>query len=186
MDVVHFAFNEAMPKLIVALGEKLYVDDNLETPDTMMAVYHYPGFIANYEHRTCSPTPLLNQGTATAFHGTKGTLVVNRRGYWILPGGKSVPTVEETTPETQNWKIAEPPQMNVPHCANFLECIKTRQKPISDIETCVRSTFVCLLTNISMRFQTRLDWDDKNQTVLQEEAKKYLRLDYRKPWKLEV
>jgi hypothetical protein len=76
--------------------------------------------------------------------------------------------------------------MNAPHWANFIDCIKSRQKPISDIQTCVRTTIVCLLANISMRFKTRLDWDDKNSTVLQPEARQHLKLKYRAPWRLEV
>jgi hypothetical protein len=76
--------------------------------------------------------------------------------------------------------------MNVPHWQNFMDCIKSRQRPISDIETCVRSTTPCLLANLSMRFKTRLDWDEKNWTVLQKDARPYLRARYRKPWKLEV
>ena len=32
----------------------------------------------------------------------------------------------------------------------------------------------------------RLDWDDRNKTILQKEAEKYLYRDYRGPWKLEI
>jgi hypothetical protein len=76
--------------------------------------------------------------------------------------------------------------MNVPHWKNFLECIRTRQKPQSDIETCVRSTVPCLLANLSMRYKTWLDWDEKAFTVKQPEMKQYLQENYRAPWKLEV
>ena len=77
-------------------------------------------------------------------------------------------------------------EMNVPHWQNFLECIKTRQRPTSDIETCVRSSTTCILANISMRAKTRIDWDDKEWTASQKEVKPFLKSNYRKPWKLEV
>ena len=76
--------------------------------------------------------------------------------------------------------------MNVPHWKNWIECIKTRQKPTSEIETCVRSSTVCLLANLSMRFKTRIDWDEKNWTVTQGAVKPHLKARYRSPWKLEV
>ena len=76
--------------------------------------------------------------------------------------------------------------MNVPHWKNWVECIRTRQKPISDIETCVRTTVTCLLANISLRFNLRLDWDDKDLHRAATEAKQYLKALYRAPWKLEV
>ena len=75
---------------------------------------------------------------------------------------------------------------SLPHWKNFVECIKSRQQPVADIETCVRSSSACLLANISMRAKTRVDWDEKNWTARQEAAKPYLRTAYRSPWKLEV
>jgi hypothetical protein len=77
-------------------------------------------------------------------------------------------------------------EMNVPHWKNWIECIKSRQKPTSEIETCVRSSTVCLLANLAMRYKTRLDWDEKNWTVAQDGAKPFLKARYRSPWKLEV
>jgi predicted dehydrogenase len=143
----------------------------------MLAEFHYPGFIGSYESRTCNPYPMYHQTYGTSFHGTKATLIVNRAGYWIVPNEKGAKAVEETRGE---WK-----KMNEPHWANFVECIRSREKPTSDIETCVRTTTTCLLANISMRFGTRLDWDEKNWTVSQADARKHLKLNYRKTWKLE-
>ena len=77
-------------------------------------------------------------------------------------------------------------QMNLPHWKNWIECIRTRQKPTSDIETCVRSSTVCLLANLSMRYRTRLDWKEADWTVGQESARPDLAERYRSPWKLEV
>ena len=150
MDIVQFAFDEAMPVSISAQGGKVYPNDNVGTPDTMLATFRYPGFIASYERRA-------GNTYGAAFHGTKATLVVNRGA-----------------------------GMHVPHWKNFLECIRTRAKPISEIETCVRSTATCVLANIAMRHGMTLDWDDKAFTVKQHEAEQYLKAKYRSPWKLEV
>lgn len=68
----------------------------------------------------------------------------------------------------------------------FLECVKTRQRPASDIETCYKTTAICLLANVSLRTKLRLDWDHANQTTAQKEARKYVTREYRKPWKLVV
>ena len=76
--------------------------------------------------------------------------------------------------------------MNVPHWRNFEECLRTRQKPISDIETCVRSSATCILANLALRHGATLDWDDKAFTVKQHEIKPFLKAKYRSPWKLEV
>jgi len=178
LDVVQFALDEVMPTNISAQGGKFYVTDNTETPDTMVATYRYPGFIGAYESRTANPFPFYNSTYGTAFHGTEATLMVNRAGYTIFPNkGNTQPVVENA------HELAE---MNVPHWRNFLESIRTRQKPISDIENCVRSTLTCVLANIALRSGLSLDWDARNFTVKQEGAASYLKAVYRAPWKLQV
>ena len=182
IDPVHQCFGEPMPTSISAMGDKLYVDDNTETPDTMMATFRYPQFLLTYESRTANPLPLFTQGggAATSIHGTEGTLIVKRGGVYVIPKEKS-----EVTPLTLE-KDADMNQMNLPHWQNFVECIRTRAKPTSDIETCVRSSTACILANLSMRHRTWLDWDEAKWTVKQDEIKPFLKARYRAPWKLEV
>lgn len=180
IDPVHQCYDEAMPTSISAMGGKLYVTDNCETPDTMMATFHYPKFLLTYESRTANPMPMFGQGAATAIHGSEGTLIVRRGGCYVIPNNNS--TITSLTFE----KDQAMNEMNQPHWKNFIECVKTREKPISDIETCVRSSTVCILANLSMRHKTWLDWDEKNWTVKQDHIKPYLKAKYRAPWKLEV
>jgi len=181
IDPLHQCFGEVMPTSIVALGDKYYVQDNTETPDTMHATFHYPKFLTTYESRTCNPLPLFARGlgAGTSIHGTEATILVTRSGCWLIPNDKS-------KKETAWEKDAAMSQMNVPHWKNWVQCIRSRQKPTSDIETCVRSSTVCLLANLSMRFQHRLDWDERNWTVAQEAVKPHLQARYREPWKLDV
>jgi predicted dehydrogenase len=181
IDPLHQCFGETMPSAIVALGEKFYVTDNSETPDTMHATFEYPKYLVTYESRTANPMPLLGRdlGAGTAIHGSEASIIVSRSGCWLIPNDK------KSTGES--WeKDKEMALMNVPHWKNWIECIKTRQKPTSEIETCVRSSTACLLANLSMRFKTRIDWDEKNWTVTQNAVKPHLKARYRSPWKLEV
>jgi len=182
IDPYHQCLGEPMPVAVSALGTKFYVTDNTETPDTMEATFQYEKFLATYESRTANPLPMFsNQGASTVIHGTEGSIIVNRSGCWVIPAGNRS-RLEAATFE----KDQEMSQMNVPHWQNFLACIKSRQKPASEIETCVRSSTVCLLANLSMRFKSRLDWDEKNWTVQQDAVKPHLKARYRAPWKLEV
>jgi hypothetical protein len=121
---------------------------------------------------------MYNSGYGTAFHGTKATLMVNRGGYTIFKSGPGATPVVENNPGLA--------PMNLPHWRNFLECIRSRQRPTSDIENCVRSTLTCVLANISMRRGLTLTWDDRAMTAGQPEALPYLEARYRAPWKLEV
>jgi predicted dehydrogenase len=180
IDPVHQCYDEAMPTSISAMGSKYVVKDNTDTPDTMMATFMYPKFLLTYESRTTNPMPLFgDRGNGTVIHGTDASVYVNRSGCWLIPNAKGA----QGESYEKNQEMA---QMNVPHWQNWIACIKSREKPQSEIETCVRSSTACILANLSLRHKTRLDWDEKKWTVAQESVRPYLKAKYRSPWKLEV
>jgi len=121
IDILQFAFDEAMPVSVTAQGC---------APDTMLATFRYPGFVASYESRA-------GNTYGAAFHGTKATLMV-------------IPAADA----------------HVAHWKNFLECIRTRAKPASEIETCVRSTVTCMLAEIAMRHGMTLNWRSDNYEMV--------------------
>lgn len=193
LDIVQMAFKEEMPAEITSVGGKLWVKDNTETPDTLQVTYMYPsGFVATYERRSNNSQSMFGKSGGILFCGNKGTMFLDRSGYKIVPEMK----VQEP-PERGTARPAPVPAMqaseeksvdsgNSNHWANFLECVRTRRKPISDIEVCNRSTATCLLGNVALRSKLRLDWDAQKWTTAQSGAHPYLIREYRKPWKLEV
>jgi predicted dehydrogenase len=180
IDIVQMAYNEQMPKSVAAFGEKFRLKDNRETPDTIIALYEYPGFLATYENRYGNANTLNGKGYGITLHGDKGTLFVDRQMYQLWPEG--IPKPASTEPIT----VKSGNNQNSAHWANFLDCVKTRKRPVADIEICNRSTATCLLANVSLRSKVRVDWDEQKWTVRQAEAKKYLSREDRKPWKLVV
>ena len=175
LDIARMGMGEPMPKSVVALGDKYQIKDNRETPDTLTAVYEFPGFLAHYENRMFNGNSMFKQSYGTLFHGTKASLFVDRSLYRIHPEG---PGEVVEVKSSNNASLA--------HWANFLTCVKSREKPASDIEICHKSTATCLLANVALRSKVKVDWDDARQTVLQPEARKLLKRDERGPWKLVV
>jgi predicted dehydrogenase len=177
IDIVQWAFNEAMPQTVTASGGKLFLKDNRDTPDTLQVTYEYPGFIATYENREGNEQSMFERGYGILFHGERATMFVDRRECRLISEKGSTLT---------SWKMDYTSSGNSEHWANFLDCMRTRQKPISDIEKCQRSTTACLLGNIALRSRQRVDFDAERWTVAQPEARKYVARDYRTPWKLSV
>ncbi len=177
LDIFQMAFDEAMPKAITAMGGKFWFTDNRETPDTLQVTYEYPGFLGSWEHRCNNTDGQTSRLMGISFYGTKGTLYVDRSLYRVTPDRGSDLEASEMK------RVANPHPL---HWVNFLECVRTRQRPNSDIEKCVRSSATCLLGNASYRSKLRLDWDETKMEVAQKEANRYLIREYRKPWKLEV
>jgi predicted dehydrogenase len=172
LDIVQMAFNETMPVFAVALGGRFWLKDNRETPDIIQVTYEYPGFLATYENRTGHSQVIHGSGGGILFQGTKATLFVDRSRYAIIPERNSSVAAEEVKATDSG---------NARHWANFLECVRTRNKPISDIEICHKSTTTCHLGNIALRSKLRVDFDPAREAVAQPEARKYMARGYGKP-----
>jgi len=72
-----------------------------------------------------------------------------------------------------------------PHIKNWLDCIKTREKPNADVEIGHRSISVCHLANIVRMLGRRLHWNpDEERFVGDEEANTYLARPRRKEYEL--
>jgi hypothetical protein len=73
------------------------------------------------------------------------------------------------------------------HARNFLDCVKSRKEPVSDLESAHRVATVCHLANISLRVGRRVRWDAKREEILEDaEAAKMLSRPYRAPWDKEL
>ena len=72
------------------------------------------------------------------------------------------------------------------HVRNFLDCVKSRQRPNADVEEGHLSAVMCHLGNLSTRLGRSLTWDAARERVTNDdEANKLLTKAYRKPWALE-
>lgn len=71
------------------------------------------------------------------------------------------------------------------HKGNFIECVRTRQRPICDVEVGCRSVTVCHLGNLAYRLGRPLKWDPaKEEFVGDAEANRWLDRPKRAPWTL--
>lgn len=71
------------------------------------------------------------------------------------------------------------------HHDDWLDCIRSRRKPICDVEIGARSITVCHLGNIAYQLKRPLKWDPANECFLgDEEANRMLAKSMRSPWTL--
>ena len=74
---------------------------------------------------------------------------------------------------------------HAPHVRNFLDAMKTRQRPAGDIEIGHKSTAPCLIGNIALRTGMKLRWDARSERFTNSaEANAMLTRQYRAPWRL--
>jgi predicted dehydrogenase len=125
-------------------------------------------------HGCAPPGQPWNEGGA-CFVGTEGTVTVHRNVFTADP------------PEL----IRESSALNVPgvynsnsHSGNFLECVRTRQRTITDAETAHRAASLLLLGGIAMRIGRTLKWDpQKEEFPDAPDANRLLGLAAREPWR---
>jgi hypothetical protein len=74
---------------------------------------------------------------------------------------------------------------HLPHVRNFLDRIKTRARPIPDIESGYRTTVTSHLGNIAYRTGEKIIWDSKSETIPNSaRASRLLTREHRPPWTL--
>jgi hypothetical protein len=67
---------------------------------------------------------------------------------------------------------------------NFIECVKTRQKPVCEIQVGHDVALVAHMGNIAYRTGNKLYWDEgKNRFKNDAKADSFLKPGYRSPWK---
>jgi predicted dehydrogenase len=110
------------------------------------------------------------------FIGEKGKVTVGNDRFTCEPAG----LVEEALPPGS-------PRLEVSdnHFENWFEAIKTRKRPIADVEIGHRSAVICHLCNIARWTGRRLRWDPVQELFIgDEEANRYLDRPRRRPYEL--
>ena len=183
IDVVHWAMDVDAPTTVFAAGGKYCIPDNRETPDNLEVTYEYPGFMMNYSNRIVNGYGIDGRSYGIQFQGTQGTLFVDRSGYEFTPELQRVG--DESAPPAEKAFKGEGSPQHFPHVRNFLDCVKSRQAPASEIEIGHRSTTAALLGNIALKVKQKIVWDAKKEQIVgNPEAATLLTKQYRSPWKL--
>lgn len=178
IDIVHWATAIDAPLAAAASGAKYLLTDNAEVPDTMEAVFDFPGFTLVYSYRECNARGMDGERYGIQFHGTDGTLYVNRAGFKIFPEGNRM---KDVNVELESGGS----EQHATHVRNFLDCVKSRNLPVSDIEIGHRSSSTAMLGNIALRTNRKILWDGKRERIIgDKDASKLLSRTYRKPWSI--
>ncbi|MCX8036379.1 MAG: Gfo/Idh/MocA family oxidoreductase [Candidatus Sumerlaeia bacterium] len=119
----------------------------------------------------------LEGTTGVKFIGAKGTVTVSRS--WLKTDPKDL--AEKNIPPENRLYFEEPED----HKRNFIDCVRSRKRPIADAEIGARSATVCHLGNLAYWNKTTIRWDpQKWEIVAPGEGTKWLDRPKRDPWKL--
>jgi predicted dehydrogenase len=207
LDVVDWVLGLGKLRAVSSAGGRFCLQDNGETPDTQDALFDLGGWTAAVAVREGS------RGEPAAypleFFGTKGSLGLSRRGFKVTadldtPAANAIPQFTGAHPAggPKPVKLTRPARPRtaaledrsgdsrkqfVEHGQNFLDCVRSRKTPVSDLESAHRTAVACHLANLSLRLGRTLRWDAEKETVADDaEAGRRLSRSYRSPWDREL
>lgn len=208
LDIVHWIFGLEAPRAVSSAGGRYFLKDNGETPDTQNALIEYPKFSAVVQFREASAGGGATSMGSLTFLGTKGSMTLGRGGFDILPDKKVAPVNTfasiigghpvggpQPVPEQsgQTWCGAQQDRSGnagdqyILHARNFIECVKTRRTPASDLASSHWVSTTCHLANVSLRTGRKVSWNAAaNDVQADPEASALLSRPYRSPWDREL
>jgi hypothetical protein len=136
-----------------------------------------------------APAPWGNPPDNGLWHGYCGVKYAGSEGWVSIADGYRAPEVSSPALLADHKKLVadylERNQRPLGHMRDFLNCIKTRRKPVSHAEVAHRSMSTCHIINISMLLRRNLKWDPVREEFANDpEANRMRSRAVREPWRL--
>jgi predicted dehydrogenase len=192
LDMVRWLLGLGWPRRVSSSGGIL-VDrrSRANITDTQTATFEYPDLSVVWQHRTWGQEPDPDYPWGATLYGDRGTLKLSVMRYDFTPAGNGQRIHRDVTYELDRYPEDRPERDLERHCApairrhmqDFLAAIRTRGRPVADIEEGHISTASCILANLALQLHRTLTWDPQQQRVVgDDEANRLLRRAYRRPW----
>jgi predicted dehydrogenase len=124
-----------------------------------------------------------SDGNGILFEGTKGRFHVSRSR---IKGKPFEDLKDKPLPDNAITNVYGGKQPSS-HMGNFIECVKTRELPISDVHTHHRALTTCHLSNIAIRLGRALKWDSKSEQIVgDDQANAWLSRKQREGYEIKV
>ena len=157
IDVAHWFLEADRPLKATSFGDHFASKGVWQTPDTIQCILEYPNNVqAHFEGTFSNAT----YGAMITFMGTDGTLYIDRGRYEITPeNGKGKPEalILGTNPR-KGADFYDKPDGELLHLTNWVECIRSRQKPNAPAEAGVSAAAAAHLGNRAYRTGQVADW----------------------------
>lgn len=181
LDFALYAMDAGMPDSVSPGGGIYYHKEGaIETPDIQQAIYAYPKHTMIWE---CGLNPGIGpyqRGHGVAYIGQKGTLVISRSGYELIPDKSNKlkgPFFEARVQKNYGDGMNE-------HVKNFLKCIREGGEVNASVEVGAKTAIVSEMGNIAYRVGQRIHWDDAQKAFREDAANALIGLNYNPEWPL--
>ena len=190
LDLARFLMDDpSYPKTVAHMGSVNALRDGRDIPDTQLAMFESDQLTLMLEAALWTPYMKKIPGsvrdsdrfpnwpfssTKVEVLGTEGFMYFGRHG-----GGWQAYDAAGQLVRSEYGR-----QGDKEHQDNFIQCIRARKQPNSDVEIGHHSVLLCHLANIAYRVgNQRLVFDARTESFESPaQANKYLKREYRSPW----
>ncbi len=173
-DVVWWSIRPTGLRSVVARGDK--TDGIADAPKWVDADYEFDRLKLYWTTQPPDVPGAAERGIGAYFEGDKGTLICDYGTRSITIQGETfsdLPDIPQTLPRSPG------------HQQNFVDAVKSRTQPESNLEYAREMTLPMHLAIISWRLGRKLEWDPKQEKFVHDkEANALLSRRYRKKWDL--
>lgn len=174
-DIVFWSLDPKGLKSVEARGEAP-TEGIGDAPKWIDVDYEFENLKIYWTHEPPAVPGAADRGIGAWFEGDKGTLLCDYETKEITINGQKLSDVTEVP-------------MTIPrspgHQQNFVNAVKSRTQPESNLEYARKMTLPMHLGLISYRLKRKLEWNsEKEKFVHDREANSYLHREYRKKWDL--
>ena len=151
LDAAHIITGATYPNSAVALGGIYVWKDGREHTDVFHALLDYPeGFLFDWSMSLTNAA-----GNRYNIHGRYGTMDLDRLSY-TGDGGEDGKKIEAGTLS---------PQPDENHMANWLECLRSRERPNADIEFGLQHSVATIMAAQALDTGQRMNYDREQRTI---------------------
>ncbi len=185
LDICRWALGVDYPTKVTSSGGRYSFDDDWEFYDTQIAGFEFgDDKMITWEGRSCNGFDIHERGRGAAIHGTNGTILLDRNGYWAYDkSGKLFKQVlERSHPATTD--VVGIGALDLYHMENFMEAIRSGKKLNSPVDEAVKSNLICHLGNIAQKFSRTLITNPQDGKIVNDkEAMQLWGREYADGWK---
>jgi len=174
----------APPKTLVYAANTYGSERARETPDSMTISYPKEDFVINWDVTAGLQKGPWDMTYGIAFVGNDATIVCDRNKLTVYPEWDN----QAKKPRAEEYKFTEGKESHGEHVRNFLDCIKSGNRPASPPEVGRAAAMHAHIANIAARTgESFLLWDEENRRFTNSEAaNRLVTPEYRAPWKFPV
>ena len=158
-DGIHLLMNATFPTAVTAAAGKPH-RPGFETPESVVVTAEYPqDFIATFQINYAAMKYKPRNDQLNQLDGDQARMDIGREDLKVFrQGEEDQPAMEKRSEKGFGYATDL-------HVQNFLECVRTRQRPAAPIELGFPAALVVQMANLSLDKRQRIQWNPQTKRI---------------------